>query len=114
VREFGGAVALEAMAVGTVPVVLDYGGPAELVTDKTGFLVPMGSREQIIERFREVLSRLAEHPEEIERRSEAAYRRAREQFTWDSKAKQTVDVYRWVLNPEGSKPHFEMPVPDLE
>jgi glycosyltransferase involved in cell wall biosynthesis len=114
VREFGGAVALEAMAVGTVPVVLDYGGPAELVTEKTGFLIPMGDRRQIIERFREVLERLVRHPEEIERRSEAAYRRAREQFTWEVKARQTVEVYRWVLEPSLPRPTLEMPVPDLE
>jgi glycosyltransferase involved in cell wall biosynthesis len=114
VREFGGAVALEAMAVGTVPVVLDYGGPAELVTEKTGFLIPMGSRGQIVERFREVLARLAERPEEIERRSEAAYRRAHEQFTWAVKARRTVEVYRWVVDPSRPKPSFEMPVKDLE
>jgi hypothetical protein len=40
------------MAVGLVPAVIDYGGLGELVTDKTGFLIPMGTRQQIVERFR--------------------------------------------------------------
>ncbi len=113
VREFGGAVALEAMAVGTVPIVLDYGGPAELVTEKTGFLVPMGNRQQIIHSFRTILADLAINPHKIEEKSHAALRRAREQFTWASKAVQTLEIYRWVLNPRLPRPHFPMPVPDL-
>jgi glycosyltransferase involved in cell wall biosynthesis len=114
VREFGGAVVLEAMAVGCVPVVVDYAGPAELVTERTGFLVPMGTRERIVERFRSVLSQLADNPAEIEAKSEAASRRAREQFTWEEKARRTMRVYEWVLDPRLPKPDFEMPEPDLE
>jgi glycosyltransferase involved in cell wall biosynthesis len=114
VREFGGAVALEAMAVGVVPIVLDYGGPAELVTSKTGFLVPMGTREQIIERFRAVLADLAANPHKIEERSRAALRRASLQFTWEEKARRTMEIYRWVMNPAGTRPTFAMPEPDSE
>jgi glycosyltransferase involved in cell wall biosynthesis len=113
VREFGGAVALEAMAVGSVPIVLDYGGPAELVTDKTGFLVPMGSRQEIIEQFRTILVDLAGHPEKIELCSEAAIRRARELFTWEEKARRTYLIYQWLLGREKEKPRFSMPEPDF-
>lgn len=98
VREFGGAVVLEAMAVGTVPMVLDYGGPAELVTGDTGFLIPIGTRRQIIERFRAALAALTTDPLQIESRSQAAVRRAHELFTWEEKAKRTHQVYRWVLS----------------
>ena len=97
IREFGGAVALEAMAVGLVPLVVDYGGLGELVTPKTGFLLPMGTRPQIVDRLRALLTHLCEHPNEIDAKSDAALRRAHEQFTWPAKARQIVQVYDWIL-----------------
>jgi glycosyltransferase involved in cell wall biosynthesis len=113
VREFGGGVVLEAMAVGLVPIVCDYGGPAELVTEKTGIKVPMGDRQQIVDRFRQVLSELIAKPERIEEMSQQAIRRAHETFTWSAKAQQTLAVYDWVLGRRG-KPDFGMPLPDVE
>jgi glycosyltransferase involved in cell wall biosynthesis len=113
IREFGGAVALEAMAVGVVPIVMDYGGLGELVTDQTGFLVPMGSRQQIIERYRALLTELTEHPSRIDAKAQAAVARAHQQFTWAAKARQVLAVYRWVLGQDSMKPDFEMPLPDL-
>jgi starch synthase len=94
VREFGGAVALEAMATGLVPVVADYGGPGELVTPETGVAVPMGSREDLIAGFRRALGDLAAAPERIRPMGQAGRRRVEELFTWQSKARQVVDVWR--------------------
>lgn len=113
IREFGGAVALEAMAVGVVPVVVGYGGPAELVTDNTGWRVPIGSREQIVAALRALLQDLANDPEKIDAKSAPAYERARRQFTWDAKAEQVVAVYEWVTGARAGKPDFGMPLPDL-
>ena len=112
VREFGGAVALEAMAVGVPPIVLDYGGPAELVTPRTGFLVPMGDRAQIIRQFREILADLAANPDKIDSKSDAAANRARSLFTWEAKARRTLEIYQWVMNPSGPRPVYPMPEPD--
>src|SRR6185436_13327516 len=113
IREFGGGVALEAMAAGVVPVVTDYGGLAELVSPASGFLIEMGTRTEIIGRLRETLSRLAEDPAQIDAKSEAAYRRAHEQFTWSAKAEQTRAIYDWVLGRSKNRPQFAMPTPDL-
>src|SRR4030095_1660015 len=82
IREFGGGAALEAMAVGVPPVVLNYAGPGELVTEGSGFLVEMGTRDQIVQRLREVLTFAVQNPDLIEQKSRLAYRRAHEQFTW--------------------------------
>jgi len=109
VREFGGAVVLEAMALGVVPIVLDYGGPGELVSPTTGFAVPIGSREEIVARFRAVIGGLAEDPSVLGPMRAAARRRVLEYFTWDMKARQVYEVYRWVLGWR-EKPDFGMPL----
>ena len=113
IREFGGGVALEAMAVGVVPVVTRYGGLAELVSSACGFLIEMGTRAEIIGRLRETLSRIAEEPALIDAKSEPAFQRAHRQFTWSAKAKQTLAIYDWVLGREKTRPQFAMPTPDL-
>lgn len=110
VREFGGGVVLEAMALGLAPVVVDYAGPAELVPEGTGFRVPLGSRAQIVERFRDILTALAADPGRARSLGERARRHVRRLFTWEAKARQVLEVYRWVLG-ERARPDFGMPFP---
>ena len=114
IREFGGAVVLEAMALGVVPVVVDYGGPGELVTASTGLKVALGTRPQIIARMRECLERLATAPDLVAKLGRAAQSRAAGQFSWDAKARQMLEVYEWVLGRRPQKPNFGMPFPDPE
>jgi len=112
VREFGGAVVLEAMALGLVPVVADYAGPRETVNESTGFRVPMGPRADLIEGFRATLAHLVGHPEIIRPMGMRARERTLALFTWQAKARQTLEVYRWVIE-GGKKPDFGMPLPDV-
>jgi len=111
IREFGGGVVLEAMALGLVPVVADYGGPAELVTDSTGYRVPMGTRAELVSRFRQVLGNLAEDSTGLRAMGQRARERAFKWFTWDAKALQMQEIYRWVTG-RRDKPDFGMPFPD--
>jgi glycosyltransferase involved in cell wall biosynthesis len=96
IREFGGAVVLEAMAVGVVPIVVDYGGPGELATAETGFLIPLGARQQIVSELRRILSEIVANPAIIDQRSPLAQRRVEEHFTWPVKAKQVLEIYQYV------------------
>lgn len=111
VREFGGGVVLEAMAVGLAPVIADYAGPAELLTPDTGIAVPIAPREGLITGFREALAALVADPSRVDRLGEAARRRVLSRFTWDAKARDTLSLYRWLLDPSHHpRPDWSIPL----
>jgi glycosyltransferase involved in cell wall biosynthesis len=108
VRDFGGGVVLEAMASGLAPVVADFGGPAELVTADTGIKVPLAPRGQYVLGLRGAIERLVHQPDLTRAIGDNARRRVLERFTWQAKARQMLDVYRWVLGGR-AKPRFDIP-----
>ena len=103
IREFGGGVVLEAMALGVVPLIVDYAGPGELVSEETGLKVPIGRREDVICAFGAKLEAIAEDPAALPGMSANARARVRALFTWPAKARQVAEVYDWVLG-DGSAP----------
>ncbi|MBM1220415.1 glycosyltransferase family 4 protein [Ponticoccus sp. SC2-23] len=106
VREFGGGVVLEAMAMGLAPLIVDYAGPGELVTDQTGYKVALGDRDAIVARFRSELNRLADDPEDVAARGACARAVARQNFTWSAKAGQVAEVYDWITGKREVRPDF--------
>ena len=103
IREFGGGVVLEAMALGVVPVIVDYAGPGELVTSETGFKVPCGNRDAIIAAFRETLTRLSDNPRSLAPLARNAKARVDDYFLWSRKAEQMREVYDWTLDMKRSE-----------
>ena len=99
-REFGGGVVLEAMASGLPPIVVNYGGPGELVRPDCGILLPMQAREPLVEALRQAMEELAGDPACCRAMGLAASRRVRQEFTWPKKAARLVDIYRQVLGGE--------------
>ncbi len=97
IREFGGGVVLEAMALGVVPLIVDYAGPGELVTEGTGHKVPIGTRADIIEAFRAKLEEILDDPAHLPQMGARARARVHNHFTWTAKARQVAQVYDWVL-----------------
>lgn len=98
IREFGGGVVLEAMALGVVPLVVDYAGPGELVTPETGIKVPLGPRAEIVAALAAELARLSKEPASLAPLAAAARARIDAAFTWERKAQQVSRVYDWVLS----------------
>ncbi|WP_232622814.1 glycosyltransferase family 4 protein [Pseudorhodobacter sp. MZDSW-24AT] len=104
IREFGGGVVLEAMALGLAPIVVDYAGPAELVTEATGWKVPITGRAGVVAGLAARLAWCVDHPEAVAAKGAAARARVEAAFTWARKAEQVLSVYRWVLQRSGPKP----------
>ncbi len=106
IREFGGGVVLEAMALGLVPVVIDYAGPAELVDEAVGFKVPIGPRDEIIAGLRSVLGQIAGNPQMLEPLAKGARNRVETFYLWNQKAKQLNEVYGWALGHRPDLPNL--------
>ena len=106
IREFGGGVVLEAMALGVVPVIVDYAGPGELVDADVGYKVPIGTRDQIIADYRTCLEDIVANPDVLPTRAQNGRDRVNRYFTWDAKAEQVLRVYKWLQDPSQDKPEF--------
>jgi len=105
IREFGGGVVLEAMALGLTPLIVDYAGPGELVTADTGYKVPIGPRHEIVKSFAAELARIADSPNNLLQTGAASRAHVQAYFTWERKAAQICKVYQWVLGVR-DKPEF--------
>ncbi|NOW46456.1 glycosyltransferase involved in cell wall biosynthesis [Novosphingobium sp. SG751A] len=96
IREFGGGVVLEAMALGVAPIVADYGGPVELMNDETGIRVPFSGQHDLMTGFRAAMERALADPAMLDRLGNAAAERVAQLFTWERKARQIIRLYDWV------------------
>ncbi|SIS53617.1 Glycosyltransferase involved in cell wall bisynthesis [Roseivivax lentus] len=107
IREFGGGVVLEAMALGLPPLVVDYAGPGELVDDAVGFTIPCLPPDALVPALRAALGEIVAQPFSLRAKGAAAAARVEAHFTWQAKAAQVARVYEWVL--QGAP----RPAPDL-
>ncbi|MEO0540780.1 MAG: glycosyltransferase family 4 protein [Cyanobacteria bacterium P01_A01_bin.105] len=97
VREFGGAVVMEAMAAGLPCITINYGGVGEYVVDGTGFKVDPRSREHVISQFSAHIDCLVRDPSRRHQMSQCAQSHAR-QFTWENKAQALTKLYASLQN----------------
>lgn len=96
-REFGGGVVLEAMACALPCLIVDYGGPAELVTEATGIKLPMRPREELVESLRIAMERLASDHDLCQSMGATAAAEVRRSHTWKAKADRVRQIYTQVL-----------------
>jgi len=108
VHEFGGAVVFEALAMGVVPVVVNFGGPGDVVHAEVGFKVPLTNEDDVILQMERVLAKLAQDPSLLDRMRQRGTRYARECLSWDAKAQIVTQVLTWTVE-QGPKPDLLPP-----
>ena len=96
-REFGGGVVLEAMACGLPSIIVDYGGPRDLIDDNSGILLPMQPEAPMVDSLRAAMESVVGDPELCKKLAGNALSRIREEFTWAKKAEKLVAIYRGEL-----------------
>ena len=97
VREFGGAVVLEAMACGLPCIVVDHGGIAEYTTPETGFKLAPVSRQSVVRELAMRIETLFHDRELLIRMSGAAVKQS-QSFSWPAKAQQIIKIYEQALS----------------
>jgi len=102
VRESGGAVLLEAMACARPVIAVGFGGPAEIVDDAVGRLLPAVAPEQVSADLAAALFDVCADPERWHERGRAGRRRAVERFSWPAKVAGAQAVYHETLDAEAS------------
>lgn len=97
-KECGGAVVLEAMAMGLPVIASDWGGPADYVTADSGILVHPVPRSSFAERLAGAMIALANDPEQRRRMGHAAREIALRDYDWSKKIDQMIAIYYRTLN----------------
>lgn len=108
VREFGGGVIFEALACGSVPVVVDFGGPGDIIHPAVGYKVPLTNEEDVVIQMRKALTELVSNRDHLNQLRRQGMTYARERLTWEAKAQDTSRVLRWAVR-EGERPNFPPP-----
>ncbi|WP_176556378.1 glycosyltransferase family 4 protein [Rubellimicrobium rubrum] len=98
VRECGGAVILEAMALGLPVIATDWGGPADYLDESCGMLISPVPRESFVERLGAAILQLSWQPDLRRRMGEAGTRKIVDQYDWEKKIDMIVSIYAEVAS----------------
>jgi glycosyltransferase involved in cell wall biosynthesis len=98
IREFGGGVVIESLAMGLPAIVADYAGPAELIHSSRGIRVPFTNESSLVNGLQTAIERCAENPTQLESLGSAGRAFVETNLTWEAKARQIMKVYEAVLD----------------
>ena len=94
VHDCGGAVVLEAMAMGLPVVAVNWGGPGEYLSTGGGILINPSDRENMVTDIAEVILGLT--PAKRQELGAVAQQIIMEHYTWPTKVQKIIDIYRSV------------------
>jgi hypothetical protein len=95
--ECGGAVVLEAMALGLPVVATAWGGPADYLDDTCGILIEPKSEQQLVHDLASALIRLGQDPALRECLGHAGRKKVEAEYDWDKKVDRILTIYDRVI-----------------
>jgi glycosyltransferase involved in cell wall biosynthesis len=105
--ECGGAVVLEAMAMGKPVIATRWGGPTDYLDATCGILVEPESYSGLVTGFAEGMQRLIDSPELVRSMGCAARVRAVRDFDWQRKIDQIIQIYHALSKKSDVSQEFE-------
>lgn len=97
-RECGGAVVLEAMALGKPVIATKWGGPVDYIDASCGILIEPRNRDYMVGELVSAMSRLADSPELRERLGKNGLTKVREGYDWERKVDRMLELYEQAMN----------------
>jgi len=95
--ECGGAVVLEAMAMGLPVIATNWGGPADYIDSACGILIEPASREALVNGLTDAMLKLAQSPDLRQRIGPAGQERVRQHFDWERKVDRIIEIYQQTI-----------------
>lgn len=99
-RDGGGAVVVEAMAMECPVVCLDLGGPGFHVTPESGLKVEARSKPYVVHHLAAAIASLSDNPAMAAELGKAARARASSLYHWDRLGERLAGVYRMAVSPQ--------------
>jgi glycosyltransferase involved in cell wall biosynthesis len=96
--ECGGAVVLEAMAVGIPVIATNWGGPVDYITADCGMLITPSSKVDFINGLAEAIIRLARDEQLAKTMGQQGRKRIEALFSWQAKIDRIMEIYESVAN----------------
>ncbi|MEG4488557.1 glycosyltransferase family 4 protein [Microcoleus sp. D2_18a_B4] len=97
-RECGGAVVMEAMAVGLPVIATNWGGPTDYIDSTCGILVEPTSKEGFVKGLTDAMLKLAHSPELRQSMGCAGRERVRQHFDWERKVDRILEIYQQTID----------------
>jgi len=105
--ECGGAVVLEAMAMGKPVIATHWGGPADYLDASCGILVEPESYSSLVTGFAEAMQTLIDSPSLAKSMGAAGRERAVRDFDWHRKIDKVIGIYRALAEKRSVSFEFE-------
>jgi len=96
-HECGGAVVLEAMALGVPVIAANWGGPADYIDESCGILVDPKSHNYFKKELSNAVIKLAESVEERKRLGEKGRQKVMKEYDWERKVDRILEIYEKVI-----------------